>query len=77
MQGKPTLLNPNPADALANEAWKRALEENGRLKIRLATYETALRTISLGKSDGLDHAEDVARLERAVNIARKALEDNK
>lgn len=52
-------------------------EDYHKLRARLATCEDALRTISLGKSDGLDHAEDVARLERAVNIARKALEDNK
>lgn len=33
----------------------------------------ALKTISRGKSDGLDHAEDVRRLERARSIASNAL----
>lgn len=43
-----------------------AAEEIERLR-------TALQTISRGKSDGLDHAEDVRRLERAIEIARTAL----
>ena len=36
-------------------------------------YHSALWRISLGKSDGLDHAEDVLRLERAIKIARSAV----
>lgn len=51
----------------------RLRAEIGLLRAQRDALLAALQRISNAKADGLDHAEDVARLERAAKIASRAI----